>query len=179
MYRTTNGGATTGLYGQSLVSGGALGAFYNAKLTCASFVASVSNPNVNNSSFTDILGNAPINLTSGYFMTSPLNKYIVRVNGTFTGVDDLVKIELQISTGTGGNFGGQTFNSTNDCYYYAQNVNANGAYRTTISIEDIFDTSFNPLTIGGVCYVYLLVQSGNGSHTISNGQFNISITPYY
>lgn len=174
---TTNGGATTGLDGQSLVSGGALGARWNYKMIGYN-VGTGGSSSVDNTTFNDIFGNIPIALTTGSFIRSPTNKYKITVNGSFEGVNDVCKMELQINSGTGGNVSGLTFGS-GGLFYYVENVNIGGTYYTSYSFSDIFDTSTNPLSEGGLCYVYCLVQTATGSHTISNNKHNVMIEPVY
>lgn len=174
---TTQGGATTGLSGQSLVSGGGLGASYNYKMTGYNIGTSGGASSIDNTTYNDIFGNAPIALTSGSFVLSPTNKYKVSIACTFEGVNDIVKIYLGLSNG-GTPVEGSTFTSST-LQYYTENVNVTGTYFTSFAFSDIFDMASIPLVVGGTAYVYCYVQTATGSHTISNIRYNAMIDPVY
>jgi hypothetical protein len=171
---TTQGGATTGLSGQSLISGGAFGASWSYKMT-GTYVGVNTTIGVTDTVFTDILGNPPISLVQGSFVLSPINKYKITVCGNAIGVNDIM--EMYISCGNGANvYGGATF-GTNP--YYVNNMNHAGSYYTSYTITDIVDMSSSPFTIGGTANIYLYARCVTGSHTISTNAYNCSIEPVY
>ena len=172
-------GGGFGLVGQSLVSGQGLGNRWNYNMAGASVASTGGGSSLTGGTFTDIIGGLPISLPVGSIVISPVNKYRVTVDGTFSGVNDDVRMYMEIqASGAGPVAGGQTFNSANDLYYYTTDVDfgGGGSHFTTFSFSDVFTCT---LVAGGTATVNLWVEPGGGSHTINNNRHTVSIEPLY
>jgi hypothetical protein len=172
-------GGGYGLVGQSLVSGQGLGNRWNYNMAGASVAGTGGGSSLTGGTFTDIIGGLAISLPVGSIVISPVNKYRVTVDGTFSGVNDDVRMYMEIqASGAGAVATGQTYNSANDLYYYTTDVDFGGGgnHFTTFSFSDVFTCS---LVAGGTATVNLWVEPGGGSHSIANNRHTVSIEPLY
>ena len=173
------GGGGYGVVGQSLVSGQGLGNKWNYNMAGASIAGTGGGSSLSAGAFTDIIGGLAISLPVGSIVISPVNKYRVTVDGTFSGVNDDVRMYMEIqASGAGPGAVGQTYNSASDLYYYTTAVDfgGGGAHFTTFSFSDVFTCS---LVAGGTATVNLWVEPGSGTHTIANNRHTVSIEPLY
>jgi hypothetical protein len=168
-----------GLTGQSLVStGGSVGNRWNYNMAGASIVSTGGSSGINSGSFSDILGGLAIPLTTSGFVVSPINRYRISINGTFSGVNDTVRMYMEIQqNGIGTIATGEIFNIGSNLYYYANQVSGfDGTHYTTYSFSDLFVLN---LQQSNNCTVNLWVESSSGSHTINNNRHAVCIEPLY
>jgi hypothetical protein len=164
--------------GQSLVSGGGLGSRWNYNMAGCSIAGTGGSSSLTSGSFSDIVGGLTIPITAGSIVLSPVNKYKVTINGTFSGVNADVRMYMEVTPSGGSAVGGQTFNSANDLYYYTVDVNFSGSgnHFTSYSFSDVFPVT---LAFAGTAGISLFVEPGSGSHSIANNRHQITIEPLY
>jgi hypothetical protein len=176
----TLAGIGLGQYGQSLVStAGTIGNRWNFNMAGSSIAGTGGGSLLAPGAPTDIVGGLAIPLTASGFVASPFNSYRVSINGTFDvdGVADTVRMYMEIqANGTGAVSAGNTFNSTNNLYYYTTSISAFGNNYITYSFSDIFTCALNQ---GGTATVNLWVEPESTSHNIGNNRHTISIDPLY
>ena len=175
----TLNGIGLGLFGQSLVSSaGSIGNRWCFNFAGSSIAGTGGGSALNAGSFTDIVGGLSIPLTASGFVPSAINKYKVSINGTFSGVNDAVRMYMEIqANGTGPVAGGDTFNSINNLYYYTDHINGfDGTQYITYSFSDTITCALNQ---GGTMTTNLWVEPSSGTHTIGNNRHTITVEPLY